>query len=176
MSRRTVIYVIGLAMLVMFAGAASITVYRYMTKAQNPLPATISSKLTFSPFVLPSDHYDYHVSDYRLSKTEDGTQLLSFRVLTPSTTRVDVSEYPEPPQFTDIPEYKDRFLSNVVQQYQSVSTANGTIYLGKLAKQSNRQVGVMLERGLIMFLNPNKEMDAAAWRQLGDKFEIQKPD
>jgi hypothetical protein len=34
----------------------------------------------------------------------------------------------------------------------------------------------MLERGLIMFLNPNKEMDAAAWRQLGDKFEIQKPD
>jgi hypothetical protein len=168
--------VIGLLMLMVFAGAASITTYKYITRAHNPLPAEVKTKLTFSPLIIPSNNYDFATSDYQLATTEDDTQLLTYTVTTTGMNRIHISEYPQPPQFTEIAEYKERFLNNVVQQYESVSTANGTIYLGRLAKQNNQQVGVMLERGLIMFMKPTQQMEKSAWRQLGDQFELQKID
>jgi hypothetical protein len=87
---------------------------------------------------------------------------------------VTLSEYPQPPQFNDIPEYRDRFLNNIASQYKTVQSASGVIYLGKMVKQDGRQLGIMLERGLIVFMNPERELSDAEWRQLGDLLEIRK--
>ncbi len=87
---------------------------------------------------------------------------------------VTVSEYSQPPEFTEIPEYKNRFLSNVINQYDTVQTSNGTIYLGRATKQDKKQLALMIERGLLVFMSPDKDLANAQWRSIGDQFEIQK--
>jgi hypothetical protein len=32
----------------------------------------------------------------------------------------------------------------------------------------------MIERGLLVFMNPDKELSEAEWRSIGDQLEIQK--
>ena len=85
-----------------------------------------------------------------------------------------VSEYVQPPQFAEIPEFKQRFLDNAIKQYATVQSANGTIYLGKQVKQDGKQLGILLERGLVVMFNPSSELSQAEWRRLGDQFDIQK--
>jgi hypothetical protein len=43
-----------------------------------------------------------------------------------------------------------------------------------MPKQNNKQLAVLLERGLIIFMTPSRELDDATWRQIGDSLEIQK--
>lgn len=148
-------------------------VFANSTKHTPVLPIEISSTLTFSPFVL-SKSQEFTASDYKFSTAENNIQILNYVIKTFDGTTITLSEYTQPPEFTEIPEYKDRFLTNVAQQYDTVQTANGTIYLGRLAKQKNRQLGVMLERGLIVFMSPDKPLDKTQWRALGDQLYIQK--
>lgn len=152
------------------SGAGS---YWYMTRDNNSIPSQIKRQLTFSPFVLPGDTKKYSVTDYKFSTAENKVQILSYLIHLKDGT-ITVSEYPQPPEFTDIPEYKDRFLSNVINQYDTVQTANGTIYLGRAIKQNNEQLAIMIERGLLVFMKPDKELDSTQWRNLGDQLEIQK--
>jgi hypothetical protein len=149
-------------------------VFWLLTRGSNPLPANVQSSLTFSPFVLPSNSPDYTVGDYKVSTAENKVQILSYVVAAANGTKVTVSQYPQPPEFTEITEYKERFLTNVAKQYATVQTANGTIYLGRLTKQDNKQVGILLDSGLIVFMNPSKELGQTEWRKLGDQLEIQK--
>lgn len=154
--------------------AASLTAgYLYLSRDNNPIPDDIQRQLTFSPFVLPSNTADITTSDYAYTSAEDKVQVFTFVVQLPET-KVAVSEYIQPPEFTDIAEYRERFLTNIAKQYATVPTSNGTIYLGRLSLQDNKQVGILLERGLLVFMNPDKELDEASWRELGDQLEIQK--
>lgn len=137
------------------------------------IPAPIRKELTFSPFVLPVESKGFKTTDYRLTNAENNTPLLSY-VITSKDVQVTISEYPQPPQFTDIPEYKERFLSNVIKQYATVQTANGTIYLGRQEKQNNKQLAIMIERGLIVLMNPAKDLTDQQWRAIGEQLEIQK--
>lgn len=161
-----------LAIVAVFS-AGGYGVYAYMTHKTAVLPASIQTKLTFSPLVVDGNSQDFTSSDFKSSKVEDGTELLSFLVHTASGNTVSVSEYTQPPQFTDIPEYKSRFLSNVAKQYDTVQTSNGVIYLGRQAKNNNKQLAVMLEKGLVIFMAPDKEIDNTQWRKLGDQLELQ---
>lgn len=154
--------------------AGSIATYRFATRETSPLPRDIRFALTFSPFVLPDGTKKYTTSDYKFSTAEDNVQILSYVIHTDEAIAISVSEYTQPQQFTDIPEYKDRFLTNVAKQYDTVQTSNGVIYLGRMTLQNNKQLGVMLEKGLIVFLSPDKELDKAHWRNLGDQLELQK--
>ncbi len=147
--------------------------YRYLERQAARIPTSIRQELTFSPFLVTLDNKDYTVTDYRLAEVEKGVQLLSFIVHFEGKS-VTVSEYTQPPQFTEIPEFKQRFLDNAIQQYATVQTANGSIYLGRQVKQNNKQLGIMLERGLVVMFNPEKELTQAQWRRLGDQFDIQK--
>lgn len=149
--------------------------YLYINRDTNPIPRQLRSQLTFSPFVIPVDSKDFLTSNYKFSTAEGKVQILSFLIKYQNNT-VSVSEYSQPPQFTDIPEYKNQFLTNVINQYSSVSTASGTIYLGKAVKQNNKQLALMIERGLLVFLSPDKKLTDAQWRSLGDQLEIQKTD
>lgn len=165
-----VLMAVGLLIL----GGAVVGIAKHFSVDANPIPSDMRPNLTFSPFVIPANSKTYATANYKFSTVENATQLLSFNALLPGGASVAVSEYTQPPQFAEISEYKDRFLTNVAQQYANVQTANGTIYLGRLTKQNNNQLGVMIEKGLLVFLNPDKELQEAQWRSLGDQLELQK--
>lgn len=147
--------------------------YQHLQREAARIPTPIRQELTFSPFIVTLDNSDYKATNYKLSEVDTGVQLLSFIVRFEDKS-VTVSEYTQPPEFADIAEYKDRFLNNIIKQYATVQTANGTIYLGKQTKQNNKQLGIMLERGLVVLFNPETELTQAEWRRLGDQFDIQK--
>ena len=147
--------------------------YLYFTRDTNPIPNDIRQQLTFSPFVVPSGAADITTSNYAYTAAEDQVYVFSFVVQLPDE-KVIISEYIQPPEFTDIPESRERFLTNIAKQYATVPTSNGTIYLGRLSLQDNKQVGILLERGLLVFMNPDNDLDEATWRRLGDQLEIQK--
>jgi hypothetical protein len=139
----------------------------------NPIPQQIRTQLPFSPFVLPTGTKNYSTSDYKLATVEDNTKMLSY-IIRGAGTSVTLSEYTQPQQFTDIPEYKDRFLANVTKQYDTVQTANGIIHLGRMTRDDNRQLAVMIEQGLIVFMRPDKGLDQTQWHNLGDQLVLQK--
>ena len=142
---------------------------------QSALPARVQSQLSFSPFVISDSTHTYTASDYKTSKPEGQVQILSYVVHLPAKAgTVSISEYTQPSQFTDIPEYKSQFLTNVINEYDSVQTSNGTIYLGHATKQNNAQLGFMLERGLVVFLSPSHSLSDKQWHDLGERLVIQK--
>jgi len=150
--------------------------YSYITQnTVSSIPEDIRTQLTFSPFVIPNNTKNYSTADYKFSTAEDKVKILSYATKLEDSI-ISVSEYPQPPEFTEITEYKDRFLSNIINQYDTVQTVNGTIYLGRATKQDNKQLGVMIERGLLVFMSPSQDLDSNAWRNFGDKLEIQKID
>jgi len=165
--------VVVLVLLVIILITVAIGGYLYMTRDTSPIPSQIQKQLTFSPFVLPSNTNNYSATDYKFNTTEGNNRILSYNIKTNNITIV-VYEQPQPPQFVEIPGYKDSFLNNVAKQYDTVATSNGVIYLGRLSRQNNKQLGIMLEKGLLVFLYPNKELDQAHWRMLGNQLEIQK--
>jgi hypothetical protein len=148
-------------------------VYWFGFRDRNPIPSDVQTQLTFSPLVIPKETSGFTTSDYKFTTVENNLKILSFIIATP-TTSVSVSEYPQPIEFIEIPEYKDRFLTNAINQYSVVPSSNGSIYLGRAVKQDNRQLAIMIERGLLVFMNPDKELSEAEWRSIGDQFEIQK--
>jgi hypothetical protein len=143
----------------------------YMNRDTNPVPSELRSALTFSPLVVPTTNETITTSDYRLTRGEDDTQILSYTIMF-EDTEVLFSSYIQPPQFEEIPEYRERFLTNIVMQNATVPTANGTIYLGQLSNQDNQQIGVMLEYGLLVFMQPGESLDEATWRQIGESFVV----
>lgn len=172
--RKKLLRIAGLATIaLLIITAVAALNYQYLERQAARIPVSVRHDLTFSPFIVTLDNKDYKVTDYKLSEVENGVQLLSFIVYF-DNKKVTVSEYIQPPQFAEIPEFKQRFLDNAIQQYATVQTANGTIYLGKQIKQSNKQLGILLERGLIIMFNPETELTQAEWRRLGDQFDIQK--
>lgn len=156
-------------------GLAAIGVggYLYLSRDNNPIPPQIRTQLSFSPLILPDGTGNYSTTDYRFTTAEGNVKILSYLIHLKTGT-ISVREQSQPLEFTEITEYKDRFLNNVAQQYDTVQTSNGIIYLGRLARQNNEQMGIMLERGLLVFMIPDKELDASQWRNLGDQLEIQK--
>lgn len=153
---------------------ALIGAYTYSTRATSPIPAHLRTQLNFSPFVIPTSTSSYTTSDYKFSTAEGKVQILSYIIHAKDGATIAVSEYTQPQEFSEIPEYKDRFLMNIAKQDTTVQTSNGTIYLGRMSAQGNKQLAVMLERGLIVFLSPDRDLDQVAWRKLGDELNIQK--
>ena len=165
-------YIIRTLAVLILVTAATIG-YIYFNRDSSPIPDEIQRQLTFSPFILPANTTGFTTSDYAYTAAEGQVKVFSFEVQLAGGT-LTVSEYAQPPEFTDITEYRERFLTNIAKQYATVPTANGTIYLGRLSLQANKQVGILLERGLLVFMNPDKDLDEDTWRRLGDQLEIQK--
>jgi hypothetical protein len=168
----------GVVLLVIIAAGLLVvggfTLAHILKPKQNPVPASISSQIDFTPLVIPANVETPTTSDYKISTVEDGNRILTYIIHLDDAT-VTVSEYPQPSQFVDVPDFKDKFLENVVQQSSSVSTASGAIILGQMAKQQGKQLGVMLERGLVVFMTPSKTLDQKQWRAIGDNLEVIKP-
>lgn len=150
--------------------------YLYFVRDVNPIPQSIRQQLNFSPLVIPiSAPKDISSREYKFSTMEDGTKVLTY-IINLANDSITVTEYAQPPQFTEIADYKDRFLANVIEQYDSVQTSNGTIYLGRQSRQDKKQVGVMLERGLLVLMSPQDDLTKDQWRVIGDNLNLQKID
>lgn len=160
-----------IAALALIAGGFSLA--NILKPRPNPIPPSISSRLEFSPLVIPANIKSPTTSDYKVGKVENDT-ILTYIIHMDNAT-VTVSEYQQPSQFSDVPDFKDKFLENVIQKTTSVSTASGTIILGQQAKQQNKQLGVMLERGLVVLMNPSKTLEQKQWRTIGDVLDVVKP-
>ncbi len=160
--------------LIVGALVAATGAYWWLThQAASPIPPDIQKQLTFSPYIVPVGTKGYSSDNYAFATAENDIRVFSFVLQTPSAS-VAISEQSQPTEFSDIPEYKDRVLSNVIKQYAVVSSGGGTIYLGRASKDNNRQLGVMIERGLLVFMKPDKDLPEAEWRQIGDLLEIEK--
>ncbi|NCU37597.1 hypothetical protein EOL96_00845 [Candidatus Saccharibacteria bacterium] len=133
----------------------------------------VLESLDFSPLVVTGSS-SFKPYDYKTSVMGDGVILLTYIIPLDSDRSVTVSEYPQPSQFTDVPDFKEKFLEDVIQQTSSVSSAGGTIILGKMAKQNNQQMAVMLDHGLVVFLVPSTELSERDWRKIGDSLVVQR--
>ena len=174
MVRKRWVIIIASIVAVALLVAAGFWLARITKPTTSSLPADIASKLNFSPLVVEATSSAPQTRDYKLSTSEEGVLLLSFIIQLENGRTVTVSEYPQPSQFSDVPDFKDKFLENVIQKSTSVSTAGGVIILGRMAKQENKQMAVMLERGLVVFLVPSAELSEDEWRTIGDSFVLQK--
>lgn len=154
---------------ILIAGIVGVSIWQLARPDSNPIPTDLRPQITFSPFIIPSSSEKLATRDYKLGTTDDMTQLLSF-VIDAFGTTITVSEYPQPPQFAEVPDFKQKFLEN--KQDKTVSSANGTIYISALSKQDNKEVGLLLERGLIVFLAPERQLSDTEWRELGDRLEL----
>ena len=164
---RIVIVVIGIAV-VAFIAIASYNLFKPET---NPIPKDLRSSLSFSPLVIPLDAQNYTSSSYKYSKVENSVDILTF-IVHFDNNKITVTEYVQPPQFSDIPEYQSQFLTNVIKQYDTVQTSNGQIYLGRL--DNKKQLGIMISKGLIVFMAPSGDLDASTWHDFGEHLEIYK--
>ncbi len=154
--------------------AGGFTLAQVLKPKDNPVPASVSKQLDFTPLIVPSNLDTIKTTDYKVSTVEDGTQLLTYIIHIADAT-VTVSEYTQPSQFSDVPDFQDKFLENVIQKTTSISTASGTIILGQQAKQQNKQLAIMLERGLVVLMNPSKTLEQKQWRTIGDALDVIKP-
>ena len=145
----------------------------FMAKDTSTIPSSISSKLTFSPFVIDKKSSPYKAESFGLIRDEKNQQILTYTIIQ-NDMRVMVSQYPQPSEFTEIPEYKERFLTNVAKQYETVQTSNGALYLGRLTRGENKQIGIFIERGLVVFMSPDTDLSTVTWRSIGDQMEIKK--
>lgn len=161
------IFIIGIAVVSLIA----ITTYNLLKPDTNPLPKDIRSRLRFSPLIIPLDTQYYTSDSYTYSKAEDSVDILSY-VVHFDNSQITISEYVQPSQFSDIPEYQSQFLTNVIKQYDTVQTSNGQIYLGRLTDK--KQLGIMIEKGLVVFMTPSGDLDTAIWRHFGEQLEIYK--
>lgn len=166
--------IVGWILLVLLFITSVLGIYLFATRSTNPVPKHLRDDLTFSPLIIPSGSSRYTTTDYKFATAEDKVQILTYIIHTEEGVAISVSEYPQPNEFTEIPEYKDRFLTNVAKQYATVQTANGTVFLGRMPNQGNKQLAVLLERGLIVFMTPDRDMEQSHWRELGDEFTLQK--
>ena len=168
-TRTIVFWVIGGLLLIGLGFAA----WFFLLRDTNPVPKDIRASLSFSPLVVPTDSSHFKTEQYGLSRAEDDTQILTYTIKGDGFT-VKLSEYTQPSEFTEVTEYKERFLTNVVQQKKTIQTANGTIYIGGLSKQNNAEIGVMMENGLLVFMQPSRSLDDTEWRRVGESLEIRR--
>jgi hypothetical protein len=139
--------------------------------AEPVLPVEIQRQLSFSPLI-PSKRGAYTTDSFKYDASK---QILSYK-LTDGQHTVVVTEQSQPVQFTEIAGYQEQFLTNVIQQSETIQTSNGTVYLGHPSKQPTQQVAVMLDRGLLVFMTPqnSNELSSNEWRGLVEQLEIQK--
>jgi hypothetical protein len=139
--------------------------YNSLKPDTNPIPKAIRTALSFSPFIIPLDTTGFTTDSYKYSKAENNVAILSY-IISFDGARITVSEYIQPSQFTDIPDYQNQFLTNVIQKYSTVQTSNGQLFLGRLTNKS--QLGIMIEKGLIVFMSPNHDLSNETWHAIGE--------
>lgn len=133
------------------------------------IPIGIHKQLSFSPLAYVGGG-DYKADSYKYDSKE---KILSYTIKSDDGNVITVTEQSQPPQFTEIPEYKDKFLDNVMKRYSSVQSSNGVVYLTRPLNQK-KQVGVIIDKGLLVFMSANKDLSEEEWTRLVDRLELER--
>ena len=169
MKRKQLVLISSVATVFLLIGA-SVAWWALQPSDRSPLPEDIRSQIQFSPLLIPTDSTT-ETKSYQYAVVEEGVRILTF-IAVIDDIEVTFSEYAQPPSFNDIPEYKTKFLENVIRQTSSISASSGTIYLGIQERQENQQLAVMLENGLVVFMRPDGELNESQWRRVADQLEL----
>ena len=164
-----IVVVLAIVGLIAFGG---VTLYRHINRPASPLSADLQCSLPFSPYIIPKDNTSYYTYNYHATNAEGQAKILSFDIITPDNITVTLSEYPQPPQFSSTNGYKAQFLSSVIQQYATIKSKSGTLYLGRATGAGDKQVAAMTEHGLLVLMSSSKDMNNSQWSQLGDQLVI----
>lgn len=162
----------SLLIVLMLLVGGGVAVYRVITRPPSPLSSDLRSSLPFSPYIIAKNNPAYYTYNYRVTNAEGQAKILSFDIITPTDVTVTLSEYPQPPQFNSTSGYKAQFLSSVIQQYATVNSKGGTLYLGRATGAGDKQVAAMTEHGLLVLMSSSKDMSNDLWRQLGDQLVV----
>ncbi len=145
---------------------------KYSSASNGPIPQKIANQLDFTPMVMGNDAANYTQASFDYANVDSSTKVLSFIITTPGGKQVTASEYPQPPQFYEIPDYKTKFLEN--KSEATVVTNAGVINLSHPDKDKGKQIGLMLENGLIIFFNPDTtNLTQSEWHDLGNNLITQ---
>lgn len=139
----------------------------------NPVPDEILNELQFTPLVIPVSTKDITTSHYALGPADESGKPLSFQAHLYDYT-IHISETQLPPQFEEIPDYKQRFIDAFIIASETVSTGAGTIYYGSPAKsEGHSQAGLLLDRGVMtIFSLETGKLNQREWRMLGDALVV----
>jgi hypothetical protein len=147
--------------LYIFAGLWLSVIIGFVFFPSKPLiPAVIRQQVT-STILIPSGDKSSIIRD--TAKYDPANKLLTFRtVLAQDGTTATIAEQVTPNQFSDIPQYSDRFFEQV-GEYQHFDTAVGTVHLLK-PKGVSGAAGINT-KGTLMFVTPDKALSEDQWRQ-----------
>jgi hypothetical protein len=166
-----VLIVVGVAILVGIGGLLLTAYLKHARTAADPVPEAIARELDFSPLVLPtSQKSDLQVYSYKYDQSE---HTYSYIVRLTNSKELTFNEQASPSNFDEIPELYSKLLDGL-NRYDSVTTSNGRLYLTR--PKDGKQVGVMNERGVLLFARANShDLTKSEWKGLIEKLEIYKP-
>lgn len=144
--------------------------YYFWQKYSNPIPASIRKEVAFPVFYPSSTIVKVNHSTIEYDKSG---QVLSFsgNTVTSNHMKLIFSEEPTPDPFNDITGYYQALL-NDMNQYDSFSTINGTVYLTTPKNLNGNQSAVMNTEGNLMFVRANGSLPTNTWKTIFNGLSI----
>lgn len=149
--------VIGIGVVVAIATGV-IVAYTVKHHTTTLLPSAIATQLPYSAYV-PDQSWEgmrktvsYKDGILRFTVQRDGIHLVFTEQATPAT-------------FSEIPQYYTALLSKL-NQYSSISSPLGTVYLTKPTELKGDQTAVIETGGTLCFVRPDQALTDESWKQI----------
>ena len=155
---------VGVILVALAALAAS-----YLLRNHSPIPSSIQSQLSFTPFVAGKEGDVIGTDSYKFDAKND---LLSYVIHLESGTFLTVSEQSTPQQFIDIPDGYVK-LTDGLNRYGVFVNPLGTVYLTRPKGQSAGQTAVLNASGVLMFVRSSKDLTDDQWRRVFNQFSLE---
>jgi hypothetical protein len=163
----TKLTIVSLLLGVVVIGVAIVV---FWPRAHSIIPAAIARQTNFVLFY-PREEPDIKI---QTSSIKYSTSIKQFSFIVNYQGRsITFAEQTTPEQFTDIPAYKDAFLTKL-GSYETFENSIGRVDLTR-PKETKNQVAVMISKGTLVFAQTNRDMTEDQWRELFNKIVFLQP-
>jgi hypothetical protein len=137
------------------------------------IPANIQKQLSFVLYV--PDDKDAVIERSSIHYA-NGDGVLSYTVgYNPAHAEITITQQATPSVFTDVPQYYPTLLDRL-NQYASLGTINGTVYLTKPTELKGQQQAVLNDNGTLLFAHPgNRNLSNDDWRRFFNSLQTVRP-
>ncbi|HSX01851.1 MAG TPA: hypothetical protein VLI05_00895 [Candidatus Saccharimonadia bacterium] len=139
-------------------------------RPQPPISADIQKQLSFA-LIYPAASIGY-VIDQSTVTYNGQAKALTFTAAG-SSNRLVFSEQATPETFSDIPDYYQK-LTEKLHDYEDFDSTVGHVALTRPDELHGGQSAVMNGSGTLMFVHPNRDLSADAWRKLFNNLQVSK--
>jgi hypothetical protein len=139
-------------------------------RPRSPLPSDIQKQLDF--VVLYPAKATGYVIDPATVAYSASTQVVTFSAAV-SGTKLVFSEQATPSVFSDAPGYFAK-LTEKLHDYDDFDSTLGHVALTRPDELHGGQSAVMNSSGTLMFIHPNHDLSADAWRKLFNGLQVSK--